>query len=100
MFRFLSATVSGPILRGFLNSLALLLCVGAPVALVTCSILIKYDVIRTWSWLDLDSEYWFGLEICVYVIFPLLLLTIFGTVNCCRVANSSRMLPKIGRAHV
>lgn len=91
--RFLSATVSGPILRGFLNSLALLLCVGAPVALVTCSILIKYDVIRTWSWLDLDSEYWFGLEICVYVIFPLLLLTIFGTVNCCRVANSSRMLP-------
>ena len=91
--RFLSSTVPGPILRGFLNTLTILICVCAPVALVTCFILIKYEVFQTFEWLHLDSEYWFGLEICVYVIFPLLLLTIFGTVNCCRVANSSRMLP-------
>ena len=43
--------------------------------------------------MELDTEFWFGVEICVYVIFPLLLLTVFGTVNCCKVSMSSRMLP-------
>ena len=43
--------------------------------------------------MELDTEFWFGVEICVYVIFPLLLLTVFGTVNCCKVSLSSRMLP-------
>jgi len=89
--RFLSSTVPGPYLRCFLNTLSLIICVGGPVAVITCFILIRHDVFQ--SLLHLDSEYWFGVEICVYIIFPLLLLTVFGTVNCCKVSSSSRVLP-------
>ena len=81
----------GPYLRCFLNTLSLIICVGGPVAVITCFILIRHDVFQ--SLLHLDSEYWFGVEICVYIIFPLLLLTVFGTVNCCKVSSSSRVLP-------
>ena len=89
--RFLASTTAGPILRGFLNTLTLLLTVCAPLAVVVCFVLIMLGVFE--SLLELDSEFWFGVEICVYVIFPLLLLTVFGTVNCCKVSMSSRMLP-------
>ena len=59
--------------------------------MVTCFILIKFEVFE--AVMEFDTEFWFGVEICVYVIFPLLLLTVFGTVNCCKVSLSSRMLP-------
>jgi len=89
--RFLASTTAGPILRSFLNTLTLLLALAGPISVVTCFILIKFEVFE--AVMELDTEFWFGVEICVYVIFPLLLLTVFGTVNCCKVSMSSRMLP-------
>ena len=59
--------------------------------MVVCYILIQFDIIE--PVMELDYQFWFGVEICVYVIFPLLLLTVFGTVNCCKVSMTSRMLP-------
>lgn len=87
----MASTTAGPILRSFLNTLTLLLALAGPIAVVTCFILIKFEVFE--AVMELDTEFWFGVEICVYVIFPLLLLTVFGTVNCCKVSLSSRMLP-------
>eukprot|EP00088_Acartia_fossae_P019628 TRINITY_DN21469_c0_g2_i1.p1 TRINITY_DN21469_c0_g2~~TRINITY_DN21469_c0_g2_i1.p1 ORF type:complete len:352 (+),score=52.01 TRINITY_DN21469_c0_g2_i1:320-1375(+) len=40
-----------------------------------------------------SPEVWFGIEIGVYIILPLLILTIFGTVNYCKVSLSSRLIP-------
>ena len=59
--------------------------------MVVFFILIKFDLFQ--SLFQLDGEFWFGVEVGVYIIFPLLLLTIFGTVNCCKVSMSSRMVP-------
>lgn len=89
--RFLSSTAAGAVLRFFLNSLTLLLAICGPVSVVVFFILIKLDLFQ--SLFDLDTEFWFGVEVGVYIILPLLLLTIFGTVNCCKVSMSSRMLP-------
>jgi len=41
----------------------------------------------------LSVEVWFGVEVAVYVILPLLALTVFGTVNYCRVSLTNRLLP-------
>jgi len=89
--RFLSSTTAGACLRGFLNTFIVLMCLIIPLSLAICFILVKFEIFQ--SIIDLDQELSFGLEICVYVIFPLLLLTVFGTVNCCKVTMSSRMLP-------
>ena len=43
--------------------------------------------------MELDTELWFGVKICIFVMFPLPLLTVFGTFNCYKVSMSSRMLP-------
>ena len=59
------------------------MCLIIPLSLAICFILVKFEIFQ--SIIDLDQELSFGLEICVYVIFPLLLLTVFGTVNCCKV---------------
>ena len=59
------------------------MCLLIPLSLAICFILVKFEIFQ--SIIDLDQELSFGLEICVYVIFPLLLLTVFGTVNCCKV---------------
>jgi len=89
--RFLASTTAGSILRCFLNTLTILLSICGPVSVVVCYILIQFDIIE--PVMELDYQFWFGVEICVYVIFPLLLLTVFGTVNCCKVSMTSRMLP-------
>ena len=89
--RFIASTTAGAVLRFFLNTLTLLLAVCGPVSVVVFFILIKFDLFQ--SLFQLDGEFWFGVEVGVYIIFPLLLLTIFGTVNCCKVSMSSRMVP-------
>jgi len=89
--RFIASTTAGAVLRFFLNTLTLLLAIAGPVSVVVFFILIKFDLFQ--SLFELDKEFWFGVEVGVYIIFPLLLLTIFGTVNCCKVSMSSRMVP-------
>ena len=89
--RFIASTTAGAVLRFFLNTLTLLLAIGGPLSVVVFFILIKFDLFQ--SLFQLDEEFWFGVEVGVYIIFPLLLLTIFGTVNCCKVSMSSRMVP-------
>ena len=32
------------------------------------------------------SELWFGLEVGLYILLPLLIITVFGTVNYCKVS--------------
>ena len=89
--RFISSTAAGAVLRFFLNSLTLLMAITGPVSVIVFFMLIKLDLFQ--SLFELDTEFWFGVEVGVYIILPLLLLTIFGTVNCCKVSMSSRMLP-------
>jgi hypothetical protein len=33
------------------------------------------------------SELWFGLEVGLYILLPLLIITVFGTVNYCKVGK-------------
>ena len=89
--RFISSTAAGAVLRFFLNSLTLLLALSAPISVAVIFVLIDLDMLQ--PVMEFDKEFGFGVEVGVYIILPLLLLTIFGTVNCCKVSMSSRMLP-------
>jgi len=89
--RFISSTAAGAVLRFFLNSLTLLLALCAPISVAVIFVLIDLDMLQ--PVMEFDKEFGFGVEVGVYIILPLLLLTIFGTVNCCKVSMSSRMLP-------
>ena len=42
---------------------------------------------------QIQEDFWFGAEDCVWLICPLLALKMFGTVNCCKVSMTSRLLP-------
>ena len=93
MFRFLSSTAAGGCLRCCSNWFCLLAAVSAPLAVAALLLLTRLDILT----LDkpLDREFWFGAEVGIYIILPLLVLTIFGTVNCCKVSMSSRLLPSL-----
>ena len=56
-------------------------------------VVVAFFLITTNGEKDLQVELWFGAEVCVYIICPLLALTVFGTVNCCKVSLTSRLLP-------
>jgi len=56
-----------------------------PIGVIICLILMNNDAET--------NEFWFGVEVCAFVIAPLLCLTVFGTVNCCKVSMTSKLLP-------
>jgi len=87
--RFLSSTVGTPLLRSCTNLFTVMVALAGP-SLVVAFYLITRD--REPS-LDTSGELWFGVEIAVYVIQPLLILTVFGTVNYCKASLTSRLLP-------
>jgi len=88
--RFLVTTVDSKIMRTISILLSLVISISGPVLVITFYILnfrVKDRIDLNWH------QLWFGVEICVYIIIPLLILTIFGTVNYCKVSLTSRLLP-------
>ena len=52
---------------------------------------------RPSSTFSLEEEGWFGLEVGIYILLPLLVLTVFGTVNYCKVGVGNHVpLSQIG----
>lgn len=86
--RFISSTSASPVIRCCTNLLAVVTAVSGPV-LVVAFFLITTNGEEE----QIQQEFWFGAEVCVYIICPLLALTVFGTVNCCKVSMTSRLLP-------
>jgi len=86
--RFISSTSSSTLVRCCTSLLAMVAAVSAPVVLVAF-----FLITSNHEGDNLHQEFWFGAEVCVYIIVPLLTLTIFGTVNCCKVSMTSRLLP-------
>merc|ERR1711874_691594 len=86
--RFISSTSSSTLVRACTSTLAMITAVSAPVLVVAF-----FLITNSHEQGHLHQEFWFGTEVCVYIIFPLLILTIFGTVNCCKVSMTSRLLP-------
>jgi len=87
--RFLSSSVGG-VVSICLQLVTSLIAISCPALLVAFQIL---STRRPSSTFSLDSEVWFGLEVGIYIILPLLCLTIFGTVNYCKISISSRKMP-------
>ena len=86
--RFVSSTSATLLVQCCTNVLALLAAVSGPV------LVIAFFLITTNGEEEqIQQEFWFGAEVCVYIICPLLALTVFGTVNCCKVSMTSRLLP-------
>ena len=84
----MSSTSASPLVRCCTNILAVVTAVSGPVVVVA------FFLITSSGEQDhLQQEFWFGAEVCVYIICPLLALTVFGTVNCCKVSMTSRLLP-------
>jgi len=71
-----------------LSFLALLVAIAGPALLLAFQILAAEQEDAS-----LTTELWFGVEVAVYIICPLLVLTVFGTVNYCKVSLTSRLLP-------
>ena len=88
LLRFISSTSSSTLVRCCTSLLAMVAAVSAPVVLVAF-----FLITSNHEGDNLHQEFWFGAEVCVYIIVPLLTLTIFGTVNCCKVSMTSRLLP-------
>jgi len=86
--RFISSTSANTVIRCCTNILAMVTAVSGPVVVVAF-LLITSTGIQD----NPHQEFWFGAEVCVYIICPLLVLTVFGTVNCCKVSMTSRLLP-------
>jgi hypothetical protein len=86
--RFISSTSSSTLVRACTIIMAMLTAVSAPVLVVAF-----FLITNSHEEGNLHQEFWFGTEVCVYIILPLLILTIFGTVNCCKVSMTSRLLP-------
>jgi len=86
--RFLSSTVRLTCVRATLSFLALLVAIAGPALLLAFQILAAEQEDAS-----LTTELWFGVEVAVYIICPLLVLTVFGTVNYCKVSLTSRLLP-------
>jgi len=86
--RFISSTSSSSLVKCCTSILAMVAAVSAPVVLVAF-----FLVTGNHEGNDLHQEFWFGTEVCIYIIIPLLTLTVFGTVNCCKVSMTSRLLP-------
>jgi len=86
--RFISSTSSSTLVRCCTSLLAMVAAVSAPVVLVAFFLITNNP-----EGDNLHQEFWFGAEVGVYIIVPLLTLTIFGTVNCCKVSMTSRLLP-------
>merc|ERR1712212_64879 len=83
--RFLSSTVRVTCVRA---TLSLLVAIAGPALLLAFQILASEQEDAS-----LTTELWFGVEVAVYIICPLLVLTVFGTVNYCKVSLTSRLLP-------
>lgn len=83
--RFLSSTSINSLARNCLLCITILLALSLPIGVIICLILINTDTET--------NEFWFGVEVCAFVIAPLLCLTVFGTVNCCKVSMTSKLLP-------
>merc|ERR1712001_255312 len=86
--RFLSSTVRLTCVRATFSLLALLVAIAGPALLLAFQILTSEQEDAS-----LTTELWFGVEVAVYIICPLLVLTVFGTVNYCKVSLTSRLLP-------
>jgi len=86
--RFLSSTVRVTCVRATFSLLALLGAIAGPALLLAFQILASEQEDAS-----LTTELWFGVEVAVYIICPLLVLTVFGTVNYCKVSLTSRLLP-------
>ena len=84
-FRFISSTSAGPLIRCCTNLLAIVTAVSGPVVVVVFFLITING--------EEEQEFWFGAEVCVYITCPLLALTVFGTVNCCKVSLTSRLIP-------
>jgi len=85
--RFLSSTSASQLVRCCTNILTVITAISGPVVVAT------FLIISSGDQDPLQQEFWFGAEVCVYIICPLLVLTVFGTVNCCKVSMTSRLLP-------
>jgi len=85
--RFLFSSV-----RGLANyCLQFVVCI---LALTLPALLAAFQIVsKQVTMFQQSPEVWFGIEIGVYIILPLLILTIFGTVNYCKVSISSRLIP-------
>eukprot|EP00092_Neocalanus_flemingeri_P011620 GFUD01012521.1.p1 GENE.GFUD01012521.1~~GFUD01012521.1.p1 ORF type:complete len:333 (-),score=102.02 GFUD01012521.1:700-1698(-) len=86
--RFLSSTSASQLIRCCSNILAVVTAVSGPIVVVAF-----FLITSSGDQDPLQQEFWFGAEVCVYIICPLLVLTVFGTVNCCKVSMTSRLLP-------
>ena len=78
------------VLRGCTSLVALLLALAGPALVLAFQLTTE---LLAWPSPPLTVELWFGVEIAVYIICPLLVLTVFGTVNYCKVSLTSRLLP-------
>jgi len=88
--RFLASAVGG-VVSICLQLISALIALSCPALLAAFQILSTQRPSSTFS---LDSEVWFGLEVGVYIILPLFVLTIFGTINYCKISISSRLMPR------
>jgi len=88
--RFVSAVVGGAV-SICIQLITTLLALSLPALLAAAHTI---SIQRPSSTFSLDPEVWFGLEVGIYIILPLLVLTIFGTVNYCKISISSRLMPR------
>lgn len=89
--RFLAATVRNSIIKTSLHWITCFLSIAIPGLVLAFNILAKQS---HHDHLDNNKELWFGLEVSLYIILPLLILTIFGAINYCQVSVTSRLLHK------
>ncbi|XP_023344301.1 uncharacterized protein LOC111713623 [Eurytemora carolleeae] len=87
--RFLYSTITGAVNTCF-QLISTLLALSCPTLLAAFQIL---SAQRPTSKFYLDNEVWFGLEVGTFIILPLFILTIFGTINYCKISISSRPMP-------
>lgn len=87
--RFLASTVGG-VVSICLQLLACLLALACP-ALLSAFHILRRDGPPAAA-RHAYSELWFGLEVGLYILLPLLIITVFGTVNYCKVSISSRLM--------
>jgi len=89
--RFLAATVRNSIIKTSLHWITCFLSLAIPGLVLAFNVLAKQSHHQH---IQNNKELWFGLEVSLYIILPLLILTIFGAVNYCQVSVTSRLLHK------